>query len=102
MSRSARFLALSIAIASAFALGETDARSSPGTEGSATAGGSGNAGSAASAQRSPELDAAVRALVNDRALKDAQSGEHNVLNPASTAKIYTAAAALAILHGSHW
>jgi serine-type D-Ala-D-Ala carboxypeptidase/endopeptidase (penicillin-binding protein 4) len=68
-------------------------------------------------QRSPELDAAVRALVNDRTLKDAQigvvvmdaetgnvlaaSGEHIALNPASNAKVYTAAAALAILHGSH-
>lgn len=64
-----------------------------------------------------DLDAAVRALVHDRSLKDAQiglvvmeaesgvilaqSGEHVVLNPASNAKLYTAAAALAILHGSH-
>jgi serine-type D-Ala-D-Ala carboxypeptidase/endopeptidase (penicillin-binding protein 4) len=31
----------------------------------------------------------------------AQSGEHTLLNPASNAKLYTAAAALAILHGSH-
>ena len=59
----------------------------------------------------------MRSLVNDRSLKDAQigvvvldcdtgnvlaqSGEHLVLNPASNAKLYTAAAALAILHGSH-
>jgi D-alanyl-D-alanine carboxypeptidase/D-alanyl-D-alanine-endopeptidase (penicillin-binding protein 4) len=67
--------------------------------------------------RAPEIEAAVRALVHDRALKDAQigvvvmdaesgnilaqSGEHVVLNPASNAKLYTAAAALAILKGTH-
>ncbi|MBX3260903.1 MAG: D-alanyl-D-alanine carboxypeptidase/D-alanyl-D-alanine-endopeptidase [Labilithrix sp.] len=67
--------------------------------------------------RAPELEAAVRALVNDRALKDAQigvvvmdaddghilaqSGEHLVLNPASNAKLYTAAGALALLKGTH-
>jgi serine-type D-Ala-D-Ala carboxypeptidase/endopeptidase (penicillin-binding protein 4) len=72
---------------------------------------------AAAASKAPEIEAAVRALVHDRALKDAQigvvvmeaesgnvlaqSGEHSVLNPASNAKLYTAAAALAILHGSH-
>jgi D-alanyl-D-alanine carboxypeptidase/D-alanyl-D-alanine-endopeptidase (penicillin-binding protein 4) len=69
------------------------------------------------APRAPELEAAVRALVHDRVLKDAQvgvvimdaetgailaqSGEHAVLNPASNAKLYTAAAALTLLHGSH-
>jgi D-alanyl-D-alanine carboxypeptidase/D-alanyl-D-alanine-endopeptidase (penicillin-binding protein 4) len=90
----------------AFVLGvATDARSQDAAAG------------AGSAQRSPELEAAVRALVHDRTLKDAQigvvvmdcetgnvlaqSGEHTVLNPASNAKLYTAAAALAILHGSH-
>jgi D-alanyl-D-alanine carboxypeptidase/D-alanyl-D-alanine-endopeptidase (penicillin-binding protein 4) len=67
--------------------------------------------------KAPELDAAVRALTHDHTLKDAsigvvimdaetgevlsQSGEHTVLNPASNAKCYTAAAALSILHGSH-
>ena len=67
--------------------------------------------------KAPELDAAVRALTHDRVLKDAsigvvvmdaetgevlaQSGEHTVLNPASNAKCYTAAAALSILHGNH-
>lgn len=72
---------------------------------------------AAAEAGSPELQAAVRALVGDRALKDAQVGvvlmdvetgavlaqanEHLVLNPASNAKLYTAAAALGILHGSH-
>ncbi len=70
-----------------------------------------------SAERAPELEAAVRALVSDRTLKDAQVGivitdvesgavlaqanEHLLLNPASNAKLYTAAAALALLHGSH-
>src|SRR5262245_5125777 len=67
--------------------------------------------------RAPEIEAAVRALVHDRSLKDAQigvvvmdvengnvlaqSGEHVVMNPASNAKLYTAAAALALLQGSH-
>lgn len=66
---------------------------------------------------SPELDAAVRALASDRSLKDAQVGvvildvdsgavlaeanPHLALNPASNAKLVTAAAALSILHGSH-
>lgn len=65
----------------------------------------------------PEIEAAVRALVRDRALEEAQigvvvmdvdtgevlaqSGEHLVLNPASNAKLYTAAAALALLKPSH-
>ena len=65
----------------------------------------------------PELRAAVRALAGDRALKAAQlgvvvmdaetgsilaqTGEHTVLNPASNAKLYTAAASLALLKGSH-
>lgn len=67
--------------------------------------------------RAPEIEAAVRALVRDRALKEAQigvvvmdvengdilaqSGEHTVLNPASNAKLYTAAGALAMLKGTH-
>lgn len=99
MTRSLRLLALSLAVTAAILFGGTGARSQP------AAGGA------------PELEAAVRALVNDHALKDAQigvvvmdcetgnvlakSGEHMVLNPASNAKLYTAAAALAILHGSH-
>lgn len=80
-----------------------------GTASSQTAGGAGS--------RAPEIEAAVRALVHDRALKDAQigvvvvdadtgnvlaqSGEHTVLNPASNAKLYTAGAALAFLKGAH-
>lgn len=67
--------------------------------------------------RVPELETAVRALVKSKGLENAQigvvvmdcetgailaqHGEHEVLNPASNAKLYTAAAALAILHGSH-
>lgn len=74
-------------------------------------------GATSPAAKAPEIEAAVRALVHDRSLKDAQigvvvmdaengnvlaqSGEHIVLNPASNAKLYTAAAALAMLHGSH-
>ncbi len=63
------------------------------------------------------IEAAVRALTSDAAWKDADvsvsildvtSGkaiasynEHRALNPASNAKLYTAAAALAILHADH-
>lgn len=71
----------------------------------------------APASKAPEIEAAVRALVHDKTLRDAQvgvvvmeaetgavlaqAGEHVVLNPASNAKLYTAAAALAMLKGSH-
>jgi D-alanyl-D-alanine carboxypeptidase/D-alanyl-D-alanine-endopeptidase (penicillin-binding protein 4) len=67
--------------------------------------------------RVPELDAAVHAMASDRVLDGAQVGiavldvdsgrllasvnEHLALNPASNAKLYTAAAALATLHGDH-
>ena len=72
-----------------------------------------------SARSEPENDVAnaVKALANDRNLKDAQigvvvldaetgallgeTGAHLVMNPASNAKLYTSAAALAILHGTH-
>ena len=63
------------------------------------------------------LAAAVHALVSDRAFKEAvlsveiadvETGqvlasfhEHTPVNPASNAKLYTAAAALATLHGEH-
>ena len=72
---------------------------------------------AAAADKAPELDAAARAIASDRALEggaigiavlDVDSGrllasvnEHLALNPASNAKLYTAAAALATLHGEH-
>ncbi len=64
----------------------------------------------------PELVAVVHALVKDRKVRDAQIGvevmevdsgavlasygEHAPLNPASNAKVFTAAASLALLHGS--
>ena len=68
--------------------------------------------------RVPELDAAARAIASERALGegaavgiavlDVDSGrllaavnEHAPLNPASNAKLYTAAAALATLRGDH-
>ncbi|HEX8792151.1 MAG TPA: D-alanyl-D-alanine carboxypeptidase/D-alanyl-D-alanine-endopeptidase [Polyangiaceae bacterium] len=67
--------------------------------------------------RVPELDAAVHAIASDRVLEGAQVGiavldvdtgrllgavnEHLALNPASNAKLYTAGAALATLHGEH-
>jgi D-alanyl-D-alanine carboxypeptidase/D-alanyl-D-alanine-endopeptidase (penicillin-binding protein 4) len=63
------------------------------------------------------MDGAVRALVHHRGLDDAQIGavvidaesgrvlaaynEHLPLNPASNAKVITAAAALTLLHGDH-
>ena len=63
------------------------------------------------------VQAAVRALVNERVFKEAvislevadvDTGqilaafhEHTAVNPASNAKLYTAAAALATLHGDH-
>jgi len=65
----------------------------------------------------PELDAAARAIASDRVLSGASVGiaildvdsgrmlaavnEHLALNPASNAKLYTAGAALATLHGEH-
>jgi D-alanyl-D-alanine carboxypeptidase/D-alanyl-D-alanine-endopeptidase (penicillin-binding protein 4) len=71
-----------------------------------------------SSDRAPELDAAARAIASERALGegaavgiavlDVDSGrllaavnEHLALNPASNAKLYTAAAALATLRGEH-
>src|ERR1019366_3689575 len=70
---------------------------------------------APSADLVPELDAAARAIASDRALSGASVGiaildvdsgrmlaavnEHLALNPASNAKLYTAGAALATLHG---
>jgi D-alanyl-D-alanine carboxypeptidase/D-alanyl-D-alanine-endopeptidase (penicillin-binding protein 4) len=71
----------------------------------------------AAATGAPELEAVVRAIGADRALAGATVGvaildldsgrllaaynEHLSLNPASNAKLYTAAAALATLRGEH-
>jgi D-alanyl-D-alanine carboxypeptidase/D-alanyl-D-alanine-endopeptidase (penicillin-binding protein 4) len=98
----ARSLLVSLALGSAFLLGGGVVRSEP------------DAGASAIV---PEIQAAVRVLANDRAFKEAsigvvvmnaetgavlaESSPHAVLNPASNAKLYTAAAALALLHGSH-
>jgi D-alanyl-D-alanine carboxypeptidase/D-alanyl-D-alanine-endopeptidase (penicillin-binding protein 4) len=107
-----------LTVASALLLAGGGARSEPGAAPAATMPEAGASAPASPAfARAPELEAAVRSLVNDRSLKDAQvgvvildcdtgsvlaqAGEHIVLNPASNAKLYTAAAALAILHGSH-
>ncbi len=76
-----------------------------------------DAGSGGPEIEAPELQAAVRALASEKSFKDASlsiavldvdSGhflaaydEHTALNPASNAKLYTAAAALAMLHGDH-
>jgi D-alanyl-D-alanine carboxypeptidase/D-alanyl-D-alanine-endopeptidase (penicillin-binding protein 4) len=72
---------------------------------------------AATSERAAELEAAASAIASDRALEGAAVGiaildvdsgrllaavnEHLALNPASNAKLYTAAAALATLHGEH-
>jgi len=104
---SLRTIGLALAVASVVLLGDRGVEAQP-PEGSSSKSEKG---------RSPELDAAVRALVRDHTLKDAQigivlmdaesgailaqHGEHTVLNPASNAKLYTAAAALGLLHGSH-
>ncbi len=105
-----RFL-IALAAAGLVVSGESGARSQPSSRESS------GVSTNAPGGKAPELEAAVRALVHDRSLKDAQigvvvmdadngtilaeSGEHTVLNPASNAKLYTAAAALSILHGSH-
>jgi D-alanyl-D-alanine carboxypeptidase/D-alanyl-D-alanine-endopeptidase (penicillin-binding protein 4) len=73
--------------------------------------------SAEALDRAPEIDAAAHAIASDRsidsgsvaiAILDVDSGrllaavnEHMALNPASNAKLYTAGAALAMLHGNH-
>jgi D-alanyl-D-alanine carboxypeptidase/D-alanyl-D-alanine-endopeptidase (penicillin-binding protein 4) len=65
----------------------------------------------------PDIEAAVRAIASDSSLRNAQvgmaildvdsgkllaaTGEHVPLNPASNAKLFTAAAALALLHPEH-
>jgi D-alanyl-D-alanine carboxypeptidase/D-alanyl-D-alanine-endopeptidase (penicillin-binding protein 4) len=76
-----------------------------------------SAATSGAADRVPELEVAVRTIVRESILKEATIGiaildvdtgkllaahnEHVLLNPASNAKIYTAAAALATLHGDH-
>jgi D-alanyl-D-alanine carboxypeptidase/D-alanyl-D-alanine-endopeptidase (penicillin-binding protein 4) len=76
-----------------------------------------DAGTDVSEDRVPELQAAVKALAAGKSFKDASLSiavldvdtgrflatydEHTSLNPASNAKLYTAAAALAMLHGDH-
>ena len=116
-ARPASALMFAISLATSLAstlLVEGGARSEPGA---ASATPVSSAAPAPTAARSPELETAVRSLVNNRELAGAQigvvlvdcetgavlaqSGEHVVVNPASNAKLYTAAAALAILHGSH-
>jgi len=75
------------------------------------------AAGAPATERAPEIDAAAHAIASDRSLEGASVGiavvdvdsgrllaavnEHLSLNPASNAKLYTAAAALATLHGNH-
>ena len=113
MKRAVRRLAFSLAASVVVLSGSGgSARSQTTPSASASANASGT-----TTGRAPEIEAAVRALVRDRALKDAQigvvimdadngdilaqSGEHTVLNPASNAKLYTAAAALAMLKATH-
>jgi serine-type D-Ala-D-Ala carboxypeptidase/endopeptidase (penicillin-binding protein 4) len=110
-----RRLILAFAVAGLVVSGESGARSQPASRESRET--NDRAATSATNGNAPALEAAVRALVHDRSLKDAQigvvvmdadtgtvlaqSGEHVVLNPASNAKLYTASAALSILHGSH-
>ncbi len=110
----ARPVLASLVVASAMIFAGGGARSEPGPTDTSTGA---PAASATPSTRAPELEAAVRSLVRDHSMRDAlvgvvvidcesggvlaQSGEHVLVNPASNAKLYTAAAALAILHGSH-
>ncbi len=96
-----------LACAAVLALVAPDVRPDPSLE----------AGVAPASERAPELEAAARGIASERALDGASVGiaildvdssrllasvnEHLPLNPASCAKLYTAAAALAILHGEH-
>ena len=102
-------LALSVALALSFGLAARPA--------GADAPPAAAPGAAPAEARAPEIEAAVHALVSDRSFKDAKIGisivdvetgrvlaahdEHVPLNPASNAKVYTAGAALATLHGDH-
>jgi D-alanyl-D-alanine carboxypeptidase/D-alanyl-D-alanine-endopeptidase (penicillin-binding protein 4) len=77
----------------------------------------GDGGAPAAADVVPEIQAVARSIAAEHALEGATVGiaaidldsgrpvallsEHLALNPASCAKLYTAAAALAILHGDH-
>jgi serine-type D-Ala-D-Ala carboxypeptidase/endopeptidase (penicillin-binding protein 4) len=101
------FRPLAFAVALSVSVASPDARSDSAPD----------ASSAPASDRVPELQAAVRAIASDRALEGASVGiaildvdsarllaavnEHLALNPASNAKLYTAGAALAILHGEH-
>ena len=98
-------LALALASASDVAQGAPDASPATMTSGANVEG------------RVPEIEGFVRALGADHTLKDATIavaildvdsghylavlGEHQLMNPASNAKLYTAATALATLHGDH-
>ncbi len=92
------------------------ASSGPGTGGAGAAGASGGPALTTSPEgRNPEIEQLVRSLVAN--LKDATASvaildvdtgrylavhdEHLALNPASNAKLFTAGAALALLHGDH-
>jgi D-alanyl-D-alanine carboxypeptidase/D-alanyl-D-alanine-endopeptidase (penicillin-binding protein 4) len=105
-----------LAVAGAVLLAAPDVRPDP-PEPSAPSTSASPAPPANMADRAPELDAAARAIASDRVLEGGQVGiavvdvdtgkllaavnEHVPLNPASNAKLYTAAAALATLHGEH-
>ncbi len=105
MTSPVRRLAFGLAVFACALLGERELRSQP------------PPAAPQAAPASPALDAAVRALVGEHAWREAAIGiaildvasgkmlasykEHEPLNPASNAKLYTAAAALGILHGDH-
>lgn len=99
-----------------FAL-ESAASADPAAPGAANAPPASAPGSVSSADRVPALEALARAIASSRSLEGASVGiavldvdsgrllaavnEHLALNPASNAKLYTAGAALAMLHGEH-
>jgi D-alanyl-D-alanine carboxypeptidase/D-alanyl-D-alanine-endopeptidase (penicillin-binding protein 4) len=108
-----RRLWLSLAFGWVLTLASPDVRPGP----PAAASAAGLASGTPSSDLVPELDAAVHAIASDRALGGASVGiaildvdtgrmlaavnEHLAVNPASNAKLYTAGAALATLHGEH-
>jgi D-alanyl-D-alanine carboxypeptidase/D-alanyl-D-alanine-endopeptidase (penicillin-binding protein 4) len=111
-----RTTAFSFALGCALALFAVDVRSGP-SEGRTASPAPAAPAAPPAADLVPELDAAAHAIASDRALEGASIGiaildvdtgrilaavnEHLALNPASNAKLYTAGAALATLHGEH-
>ncbi len=102
-----------MALAGALALSASDVRSEAPVSPAASA----SSQSGPTSDRIPSLDASARAIASSHSLEGASVGiavidvdsgrvlaavdEHTALNPASNAKLYTAGASLATLHGEH-